>query len=33
MMNQNLGIQGLTAGVEDPVQGGEIFVAFSERRV
>jgi hypothetical protein len=33
MMNQNLGIKGLTAGVEDPVQGGEIFVAFSERRV
>jgi hypothetical protein len=23
MMNQNLGIKGLTAGVEDPVQGGE----------
>jgi hypothetical protein len=33
MMNQDLGITGLTAGVEDPVQGDEIFVAFSERRV
>jgi hypothetical protein len=33
MMNQDLGITGLTAGVEDPVEGCEIFAAFSERKV
>jgi hypothetical protein len=32
MMTQDLGITGLTAGVEDPVQGGEIFVAFKCRK-
>jgi len=32
MMNQDLGITGLTAGVEDPVEGGEISLRSSVGR-